>query len=203
MSVAIRFGFLSALGLFAVGIAYIVVVAIGVSQAGLSSPIRDPILAVMEVLTLLSALLLLILMAAIREYATEERRLFGTLALTFAGIMTGLTCAVHFVTLTAGRQTDFTVLEWPSGLYAVELLAWDVFLGLSLLFAAFVFTGSRFHSAVRWVLVLSGSLALIGTIGPINGNMALQRLGILGYGFGLPIAALMLAVLFRRDELRP
>ena len=37
---------------------------------------------------------------------------------------------VYFVALTAGRQPDFTALAWPSTLYAAELPAWDVFLGL-------------------------------------------------------------------------
>jgi len=56
--------------------------------------------------------------------------------------MAGLTSAIHFVTLTSDRQTDFAVLEWPSKLYAVELLARVIFLGLSLLCAAIVFLGS-------------------------------------------------------------
>lgn len=152
MTSASRVGFVSATGLCLVGIVYIFVVAFGVTEAGLSDPIADPTLAVMEVLTMLSA----------------------------------------------GRQSGFTVLEWPSTLYVAELLAWDVLLGLSLIFAALTFNGNRLEVAIRWALVISGALALIGTLGPIVGNMALQRPGILGYGLGLPIAAFMLAIFFRR-----
>jgi hypothetical protein len=92
---------------------------------------------------------------------------------------------------------DFTVLEWPSTLYAVELLAWDVFLGLALLFAAPVFSGSGPHVRVRWALVITGVLCLLGGIGPIIGNMAVQRIGILGYGIALPITCIFLALVFR------
>lgn len=99
-----RLGFFSSTGIFLIGIAYIAVVSFGVSKVGLSEPIADPTLAVMEVLTILSALL------------------------------------------------------------------------------------------------ISGALALIGAIGPITGNMALQRIGILGYGIVLPIAAFMIAVFFWKSE---
>lgn len=195
-----RVGYLSSIGLFVVGAVYMVVVAFGISQAGFDDPIVDPTLAVMEALTLLSAPLVVAVMASIYETANRDRRVFGVMALVFAGVMAGLTSAVHFVALTAGRQTDFAVLEWPSTLYAVELLAWDVFLGLSLLCAALVFVGSGIHAFVRMSLVAAGALSLLGAIGPIFGDMALQRIGILGYGVGLPIAALVLSRFFRWNE---
>lgn len=200
MSWAHRTGHLSSFGLFVVGVVYAAVVAVGISQAGADDPIVDPILAVMEALTLLSAPLVVAVMASIYVTARRERKVFGAMALTFAGVMAGLTSAVHFVTLTAGRQTDFTALEWPSTLYAVELLAWDVFLGLSLLSAAFVFVGPGLQSAARWALLAAGALSLLGAIGPIVGDMTLQRIGILGYGVGLPIAALVLSRFFRGNE---
>lgn len=200
MSHTNRIGYVSSIGLFVVGAAYLVVVAFGIFQAGFNDPIVDPILGMMQALTLLSALLVVGVMASIYETASRDRKIFGVMALVFAGIMAGLTSSVHFVALTSGRQTDFTVLEWPSTLYAVELLAWDIFLGLSLICAALVFNGTGIRAAARWSLVAAGALSLLGAIGPIAGNMALQRIGILGYGFGLPIAALVLSRFFCRNE---
>ncbi|PMB27213.1 hypothetical protein CEN47_15195 [Fischerella thermalis CCMEE 5319] len=200
MSLANSIGYVSSIGLFVVGVAYVVVVALGISQVGFDDPIVDPTLAVMEALTLLSAPLVVAVMASIYETAGRDRKTFGVMALVFAGVMAGLTSAVHFVALTSGRQTDFAVLEWPSTLYAVELLAWDIFLGLSLLCAALVFVGSGIRALARWSLALAGVLSLLGTIGPIVGDMALQRIGILGYGVGLPIAALVLSRFFRWNE---
>jgi hypothetical protein len=199
MSPANRVGYLSSIGLFVVGVAYAVVVAFGISQAGLDHPIVDPTLGVMEALTLLSAPLIVAVMASINDTASRDRKVFAVMALVFAGIMAGLTSAVHFVALTAGRQTDFTVLEWPSTLYAVELLAWDIFLGLSLLCAALVFVGSGIRAVTRWSLVVAGVLSLLGAVGPIVGDMTLQRIGILGYGVGLPIAALVLSRCFHQS----
>jgi len=195
-----RLGFLSSVGLVFVGSTYAVVVGFGIVQAGLDKPIIDPTLAVMEAITLVSAPLVVILMAAVYGLATPEYKVFGLLALVFGAIMAGLTSAVHFVALTAGRQTDFTALEWPSTLYAVELLAWDGFLGLALLFAAPVFAGSRRRARARWALVATGVLCLLGGIGPIVGNMAIQRIGILGYGISLPITCVILALVFRHGR---
>lgn len=200
MSPRKRVGYFSSIGLFVVGSAYVLVAGFGSFQAGLDDSIVDPTLAVMEALTLVSAPLIIALMASIHETASRDRRVFGVMALVFAGVMAGLTSAVHFVALTSGRQTDFAVLEWPSTLYAVELLAWDFFLGLSLLCAALVFVGSGIRALARWSLAVAGALSLIGVVGPIVGDMALQRIGILGYGIGLPVAALVLSRFFRQDE---
>jgi hypothetical protein len=201
MDYAQRLGFLSSIGLVLVGVAYVVVVGLGVAQAGLDKPIVDPTLAVMEAITLLSAPLVVILMAAVCGLASPERKVFGVLALVFGAIMAGLTSSVHFVALTSGRQTDFQTLAWPSTLYAVELLAWDVFLGLALVFAAPVFTGSGRRARARWLLVATGVLCLLGVLGPIVGDMAVQRIGILGYGIALPILCVFLALVFHQGRL--
>jgi hypothetical protein len=200
LTAAARVGYLSSVGLATVGVAYGIVVAFGISRAGLDDPIVDPTLAVMEALTLLSAPLIVAVMAAVYETARQDRRIFGLLALVFAAITAGLTTAVHFVTLTAGRQTGFAALEWPSTLYAVELLAWDVALGLSLVCAAAVFDGSGVRRLASRALLAAGTLSLLGTAGPIIGDMALQRIGILGYGFGLPVAAVLMARCFQRND---
>jgi len=194
-----KVGLLSSSGLVIVGVTYAVVVAVGVAQAGLAEPIVDPVLAVMEGITVVASLFVVGLFVAVYGLADHERKPLGLIALSFAVIMAALTSAVHFVALTAGRQTGFTALEWPSTLYALELLAWDVFLGLTLLFAAAVFVGSGARAVARWSLAAAGALCLLGAIGPVIGDMAVQRIGILGYGVGLPIASLAVAQVFRRE----
>jgi hypothetical protein len=173
-------------------------VGLGIADAGLNDPIGDPVLAVMEIITMVAAPLVVVLMAAIHGIAGRDRKTLGLIALSFGVIMAGLTSGVHFTALTAGRQTGGPVLQWPSTAYALELLAWDVFLGLSLLFAAPVFVGAGVFAAARWSLAIAGGLCLAGTIGPITGSMPLQRIGILGYGVVLPIACVFLARAFRR-----
>lgn len=189
----------SSLAVFAVGVAYMVVLAIGFATRGLSAPIVDPLLAVMEVLTLLSAPLLLIMMVAIQGRAPRDRKAAGVVAIAFMILMTGTTSAVHFVELTALRQRGTAGLVWPSTAYALELLAWDVFLGVSLAFAAFTFERAGRERRVRRGLLVCGALCIVGVVGPAIGNMRLQIVGILGYAAVLPVVCLMLANLFRTD----
>jgi hypothetical protein len=195
-----RLGQGAAVAAFAIGLAYAVTLAVGFSVHGLKEPIVDPILAIMEVLTLLSAPPLLILMAAVHDYAAADRKLYGMVALAFAILFAGGTTAVHFVELTARRQTGSAGIVWPSTAYAVELLSWDVFLGLALVFAAAVFDGGRLERRVRGGLLLGGVLCLAGGVGPLVGNMRLQLIGVAGYAGVLPVVCLLLAVLFRHEQ---
>jgi len=181
----------------ALGIAYFVALAFGFARAGLTEPIIDPVLAVMEGLTLLSATALVAAMAAVALHASAERRIFGLLALAFTLLLAGTTSVVHFVGLSALRQMGEGGIVWPSPLYAAELLAWDWFLGLALLAAAPVFPGTGAEQAVRRGLWLCGGLTLAGTVGPLVGDLRLQRIGILGYAVVLPVVFFLLARLFR------
>ena len=195
-------GMWSASAMFAIGVAYLVTVLTGMYSVGLTRPIADPVLAIMETLTLVTAPLLVILMSAIHDTAPPERKIYSLIALAFAVLVAGLTSAVHFAGLTALRQTGMEGIAWPSVIYAVELLAWDVFLGLSLLFAAPVFPGKGLGRYIRTGLVAVACLCLAGVLGPVTGDMRLQFIAVLGYGLLLPIIWLMIVRYFRHFETR-
>jgi hypothetical protein len=100
------------------------------------------------------------------------------------------TTVVHFVQLTVARHINPATFpgyarildwRWPSAFYAVDIVAWDVFFGLALLFAVPAFAGRRDATLVRGALTLSGSLCLIGLIGPFANILGLRTIGILGY----------------------
>jgi hypothetical protein len=183
-----------------IGLAYAVTLTIGVAVHGLTEPIVDPVLAVMEVLTLMSAPLIVVVVAAIHDYAPVNRKVYGSIALAFAVLFAGMTSAVHFVELTAVRQRGAGGIVWPSPEYAVELLAWNLFLGLALLFAAQVFDGTGRERGVRGGLFISGILCVAGIVGPAVGNMRLQLVGVVGYAVALPVPCFMLARLFRNNR---
>jgi hypothetical protein len=194
-----RLGVWSASVLCVIGVAYFVTLAVGFASAGFSKPIVDPVLAVMEILTLVSAPFLVVLMAAVHAYAAPQHKVHTLVAFAFMVLMAGLTSSVHFVELTAVRQSATASLTWPSTAYALELLAWDLFLGLSLLFAAPVFTAGKLESAVRVGLYIAGTLCLVGVLGPTSGDMRLQFIAVTGYAGVLPAVFLLLAMLFRRS----
>ncbi len=193
-----RFGQRCAALVVLVGVAYAVVLAAGMWRHGFQDPIADPILAVMEVLTIASALPILGLFAALHAIAADDRRLPAMLGLLFAAMFAAATLGVHVVELSAGRALGRPGLVWPSVPYAVELLAWDLLLGLALLCAANTLprAGST-QRLVRWLRV-TGSLCIVGLVGPLVGNMRLQLIGVVGYALLLPIVAGMLASWFGR-----
>jgi hypothetical protein len=197
-----RIGYWTALSVGGLGAAYAIVLVIGMAMTGLSAPIIDPCLAVLEGLTFLSAPLLVLAMAALHRWAAVECRIYSLAALVFMALMAGTTMGVHFVELTVLRQTGMAGLAWPSIPYALELLAWDVFLGLSLLLAASVFTKKGLEASVRAGMIATGLLCIAGSAGPLLGNMQLQFLAVAGYAAGLPIVFLLLAALFRRQAVQ-
>ena len=198
-----RIGAWSAVAVVGIGMAYVVVLAGGMARHGLNEPIADPILAVMEVLTLLSALPIVTLTAALHERAPATLRLPGRVALAFATLFAGTTSAVHVVELTAGRQMGQSGLVWPSTAYALELLAWDVFLGLALLAGAATLGGAGRERTARHGLVACGALCLVGIVGPAVGNMRLQLVGVFGYAVLLPVAAFLLWRVFAAERTVP
>jgi len=74
-----------------------------------------------------------------------------------------------------------------------------VFLGLSLVFAAFTFQGSGRENRVKRGLLVCGLLCLLGAVGPAVGNMRLQLVGLFAYGGVLPVVAMGLSRIFRGE----
>jgi hypothetical protein len=185
----------------AVSVAYAAVMVAGfVSLGNLSDPLPDPYLGVAEVLILVMAPVMVVLMAAVHVCAPVHLRLFSLVAFGWMLVAACLTMTVHVVELVVARRVDpgavpgFARLfdfAWPSMLYAVDVVAWDLLLGLSLLFAAFVFTGHRYR-AVRWGLLVSAGLCLVGLIGPATDVIAWRAVGIFGYVVVFPITCLAL-----------
>lgn len=155
--------------------------------------------------------LIVALMVAVHSWAPAEAKVFSLMAVIFVSLLAGLTSSVHFVILTMSRQPAFAGFSWmplflsftwPSVPYALDILAWDVFFALAVLFAAPVFSGNRLATSIRRLMIASGVLSLAGLSGVIVGDMQLRNIGILGYAGVFPVAALLLAILFYRASPR-
>jgi hypothetical protein len=143
-------------------------------------------------------------MAAVHACAPAHLRMFVLIAFGWMLVAAGLTMTVHVVELVVARRVEpgavpgFTRLfgfEWPSMLYAVDVAAWDLLLGLSLLFAAAVFIGHRYR-AVRRGLLLGAVLCLAGLVGPATDVIAWRGIGILGYVVVFPVTCVGLSRAF-------
>jgi hypothetical protein len=135
----------SARTLFLIEVVYIAVFAAGFASIGnLSDPLPDPYLAIGEILILVMAPIMVCLMLAIHQCAPKQAKPFTQVALGWMLAAAAFTTVVHFVLLTVARHIDPATFpgyarifgwEWPSTFYAIDIVAWDVFFGLALLFA--------------------------------------------------------------------
>ena len=89
---------------------------------------------------------------------------------------------------------------WPSVPYALDILAWDLFFGLSMLFAAPVFRGDRLRTSIRLLMIVSGVLALGGLSGAVVGDMQLRMIGVVGYAGVFPVVTVLLTIVFWRSK---
>lgn len=193
---------------FLLSLAYAPVLGLGLaSLESPNDPIGDPYLSLMELLIVLTAPMMVIVMVAVHRYAARETKTYSLAALAFMLLLAGTTSGVHFVVLTIGQEIQqaspdlapFLISwKWPSVIYALDILAWDVFFAFSMLFGALVFTGGGIERAIRLVMITSGVLSFLGLIGVPLANMQVRLIGVVGYAVVAPIAFLLLAILFER-----
>jgi hypothetical protein len=69
----------------------------------------------------------------------------------------------------------------PSVVYALDILAWDLFFGLSMLFASRVFLKGRLERILAILMIMSGVLSLAGLAGVYLSDMGIRNIGIVGY----------------------
>jgi hypothetical protein len=201
-------GILSAATTVILVVAYAVTLAVGLaSLESPQEPIGDPMFTILEVLIIVMMPAMVALMVAVHAWAPMHAKALSLISVVFMGLLAGVTCIVHFSILTLSRQPEFTEqswlplvlsFEWPSVVYALDILGWDVFFPLSMLFAALVFQGSRLAAWIRVLMIVSGVLSLAGLSGVVAGDMQLRNIGIVGYVGVFLVVVALLAVLFYR-----
>ena len=178
-----------AYALIALGMIYIGLIVWGiVTQDPKTGFIRENVRILMEITTMISAVILLFFALSIKNILRLEHNFLAEISVVFMTILVALTSIVHFVSITVSSQiielnpllSPLLSLYWPSLLLSIDILAWDLFFGL-----AFIFLGLSLRqkelSTVRILMILSGILSVLGLIAlPLN-NMNIRFIGIFGY----------------------
>lgn len=201
-------GVFSAWSTCALLLLYIPVTILGLlSLESPMDPIGNPYFSIMELLILIIAPLLVTCMAVVYLNSKSKDKILGLLSLTFMMILAAITSCVHFVILTVSRQIEhlgFTFAElffsfnWPSVAYTLDILAWDWFFALSMIFAAFTFNETKLEKSLRSVMIISGIVSMIGLVGVPLANMNVRNIGIIGYTIFAAIAFFMMGIVFRQ-----
>jgi len=201
----------AAWSVFVLGVVYALVTALGfLSLESPQDPIGDPYITIMRLLIIPLAALYVVTMVTVHAYARPAVKVYSLIALVFMIVLATITTSVHFVGLTVGPQLEATGLswvplvvsfEWPSIVYALDILAWDWFFALSILFAVPVFRGgSRLERWVWILLLVSGLLSLAGLIGVPLADMQVRNIGVVGYAVVAPVAFLLIGLVFGRTQ---
>lgn len=145
----------------------------------------------------------LVVMACIHCYASNERKVFSLVGLSFAIVYATLISVNYFIQLTFVRQSSFNVevfaMDNPqSMMWVIEVLGY-FFMGLSTLFAAPVFGSGRIENLVKWLFVANGILGILTPIG-YGLSLPIEILlgGLIVWDIVMPISTASLAILFRR-----
>jgi hypothetical protein len=147
----------------------------------------------------------LIVMVSVHCYASDERKVFSLVGLSFAIIYATLISMNYFIQLTFVRQSTFDssifdMTNNQSMMWVIEVLGY-FFMGLSTLFAAPVFGSSKVESLIKWLFVANGILGILTPIGYAL-NLPIQVLlgGLVIWDILMPISTALLAFFFRRAE---
>ena len=206
-----RFGIFSGAATVILLVAYAATLTVGLaSLESPQEPIGEPMITMLEILIISMMPAMVALMVAVHAWAPMHAKTFSLTSLIFMGLLAGVTCSLHFMILTLSRQSEFSgqpwqplvfSFNWPSVAYALDIVGWDVFFALSMLFAAPVFQGSRLAAWIRVLMIASGVLALAGLSGVVVGDMQVRNIGIVGYvGVFLVVAALLTVFFYRANS---
>jgi hypothetical protein len=180
--------------------------------------IGDPYFTMMEILIFLMAPFMVVSMIAVHAYATTDVKAYSFTALVFMIVMAVITSSIHFVVLTVSRQIEaagftwaplFFSFSWPSVAYTADILSWDWFFALSILFAVPVFKGDGLERVLRYLIIASGILSLVGLLGVplaimnVGYWVTVRNIGIVGYALVAPVAFLLMGIVFGRSQREP
>ena len=153
--------------------------------------------------------LYVILLNSIHDHTPQGKKLYTRIAINF-GLAFAILSGIHyFVQVSAVRLSllrgelqglEQIVQANPlSAISAINMLGWTLFLGLSSLFIAPVFTGNKLEKAIGIAFLANGICCLLGGIGYVFNLTFLIFLTInIGMGGAVLTAAILLCVYYKK-----
>jgi hypothetical protein len=143
----------------------------------------------------------LVVMACIHCYASESKKVFSLVGLSFTIIYATLISINYFIQLTFVNQTTFDVSIFSmtnpqSMMWVIEILGY-FFMGLATLFAAPVFSSGRIEKIIKWLFIVNGILGIGALIGyGLNVPLGIMLGGLIVWDIVMPASTALLAYLF-------
>jgi hypothetical protein len=143
----------------------------------------------------------LVVMACIHCYASESKKVFSLVGLSFAIIYATLISLNYFIQLTFVNQSTFDVSIFSmtnpqSMMWVIEVLGY-FFMGLATLFAAPVFGSGRVEKIIKWLFIVNGILGIGALLGyGMNVPLEIMLGGLIVWDIVMPVSTALLAYLF-------
>lgn len=195
-----KYSMISAFTLFGLGLIYAIVLVAGLlSLNEPTDPISNPYVSIMEVIIILMTPFMVLFSASIYLKKENEHKLTNFMSVVFMIIASCITSGVHIVVLSINNHAgsnelpwfqQFFSWKWPSVVYALDILAWDLFFSLAIL--CLIPNFYKKNHAITVILSLSGILSLVGLIGPVIADMQFRLIGVFGYACLFPVACLLI-----------
>ena len=143
----------------------------------------------------------LVVMTCIHCYASESKKVFSLVGLSFAIIYATLISLNYFIQLTFVNQSTFDVSIFSmtnpqSMMWVIEVLGY-FFMGLATLFAAPVFGSGRVEKIIKWLFIVNGILGIGALLGyGMNVPLEIMLGGLIVWDIVMPVSTALLAYLF-------
>jgi hypothetical protein len=183
--------------------AYTLVLAVGLlTLPSPGHPIQDPWFTLMELLILGIGPAIVAFCIGLHAWVPASNRAAAAGAIVFMCMCATVTACVHFSILTLARQPSFQspdwasavfAFQWPSVVYALDILAWDLFFPIGAACTGLALRGLPGLRAERRLFHASAALALMGLAGVPLADMSVRNVGIVGYALVFPAAVALLA----------
>lgn len=168
-------------------------------------------LTIWELLTIIGGPAILIVLIALAKLMNIAK-VYNDIMLVFLSCTCALTGAAHIVNITVTRKLMadgvnvpdyFKIGYWPSVEMAVDYLAWGLFMGLAFLAVGVgIKPENRMSSSMRKLVLICGSLCLIGFLGTVFINVNIWYVAPLGYGFGTILICIQMLRISKANRLQ-
>ena len=154
--------------------------------------------------------LYVVMISSIYDYVPSSKKILARISMNFGIIFAALISMNYFIQLSVIRLNltkemiaglELFIMVNPSSIIlAILMLGWTLFFGLSSLFAAPIFSGSRLESTIKIAFLANGIFCLLGGIGFVLDIKVLVFLTInFGMGGAVMVATIALTNLFKRQ----
>ncbi len=204
-----RMGVLSSILTTFLGVLYFVVILISILTGKFVFPPAESLQVFAGIVSLVVCPIIVTMMASLHEITPPGKRILSQISLGFTLLFALAVSINRFSQLGVVRQAvnagnvDGIARLLAYGDYSVmlgiEYLGWSWFLGLAMLFSAFLFSRGRIGQWLRWSMLTYGVLSLISAVGFLLGNW-LSMLAFVAWGIVLFIVSGLLTVHFWRGQ---